>query len=58
MYSISNNSTLTSTEVRKKSERNAIARPRVEGVVIFGCACANAALLMQKTGGTSIKIIS
>ena len=37
---------------------NAIARPRVhlEGVVIF--CWANEALLMQKTGGTSIKIIS
>ena len=31
-----NNSTLTSTEVRKKR----LARPRVEGVVIFCCACA------------------
>ena len=44
---------------------NAIARPRVrlEGVVIFllrmsMTKLANAALLMQKTGGTSIKIIS
>ena len=44
---------------------NAIARPRVrlEGVVIFllrmrMTKLANEALLMQKTGGTSIKIIS
>ena len=41
---------------------NAIARPRVrlEGVVIFCCACALTKLAneMQKTGGTSIKIIS
>ena len=43
---------------------NAIARPRVhlEGVVFFlrmrMTKLANEALLMQKTGGTSIKIIS
>ena len=44
---------------------NAIARPRVrlEGVVMFllrvrMTKLANTALLMQKTGGTSIKIIS